>query len=452
VTLLEWPARIRDFLSHKLWEIEPERRSRLSALRLLQFSIMLGEGFIRDHLLLRASALTYFTVLSVVPLLGVVVAIASAVGVSSRDFVDWVVATFAGGAPEAEETIRALISNVDFTGLGKLGAGVLLVTTVLAIGNVESTLNHIWGVARGRSWARRFSDYLAVIVVAPILGGIALSLAASLQSQWAIAQLTDQPALSFLIRWGKALVPAGMLSVAFTFLYWFLPNTRVRFVSAAIGGVFAGFTVTVAQNVYVQWSVGAARADAFFGGFYLIPLLFAWIYLFWAIVLFGAEIGFAHQNFALYRQEVRGDPASAAERESIGLRIALDVARRFRAGGPPAHAAGLAEDLQVPVRTVRSVTQALQDAGILSRRVDRESDEVLQLGRPADIVKVTDVLEAVRGHRAPLHGAHAIGDVAKKLLDRMEAAAGEAAGGRTLADLLAEPVAVHAIDPSRTHA
>ena len=91
MSVLDWPARIRDFLSHKLWEIEPERRSRLSAIRLLQFSIMLVEGFVRDQLLLRASALSYFTVISLVPLLAVVVAIASAVGIGSTSFIDWLV-------------------------------------------------------------------------------------------------------------------------------------------------------------------------------------------------------------------------------------------------------------------------------------------------------------------------------------------------------------------------
>src|SRR5262249_15422286 len=154
-----------------------------------------------------------------------------------------------------------------------------------------------------------------------------------------------------------------MLSVAFAFLYWFLPNASVRVVSAAIGGGFAGIAVTLAQSVYVHWSVGVARADALFGGFALLPLLFAWIYVFWAIVLLGAEIAFAHQNFALYREEVQGDPVSPAEREAIALQIALDVARCFGAGAPAPHADALADELQVPVRSVRAVATLLVDAG-----------------------------------------------------------------------------------------
>ena len=169
-----------------------------------------------------------------------------------------------------------------------------------------------------------------MLVVAPLLGGLALSLGSSLQSRWP----ASLPALPFASDPTGAWIPIAMLTAAFTFLYWFLPNAAVRFGSAAIGGLFAGVMVTLAQSVYVHFSIGVARADAFFGGFALLPLLFAWIYVFWAIVLLGAEIAFAHQNFALYRQEVRGGAATPAEREAIALQIALDVARCFGAGKP----------------------------------------------------------------------------------------------------------------------
>ena len=435
---LEWPARIRDFLSHKLWEIEPEERSRLSALRLLQFSIMLGEGFVRDQLLLRASALTYFTVLSVVPLLAVAVAIASAVGVGSETFVDWVVGTLAAGAPGAGEQIRSFVGGVDFASIGTLGAGILFLTTVLAISSIESTLNDIWGVANGRSWLRRFSDYLAVLIVAPVLTGVALSLATTLRTRWASTWLFEVAALRWLDELGGVLVPVFLLSLTFTFLYWFLPNTRVNQVSAAIGGVVAGIAVTIVQTVYIEFSVGLARAELFFGGFALVPLLFAWMYVFWAVVLFGAEVAFAHQNFALYRQEVRGDPAGPAEREAIALRIALEVGRCFRQVDTPPVAESLADELQVPVRTVRAVTTKLMTAGILSTRVDGERDEAFQLGRPADTIGVTDILGALRGGREAPRGERAGAGVVEALLGELELAAFKAAGDRTLADLLQE--------------
>jgi Predicted membrane protein len=440
VSLLEWPARIRDFLTHQLWEIEPERRSRLSAIRLLQFSIMLVEGFVRDRLLLRASALSYFTVISLVPLLAVVVAIANSIGIGSAGFIDWLVGTISAGAPGAAGVIRALIERVNFTGFGTLGGAVLFLTTVLGLGTVESSLNDVWGVPSGRGFARRFADYLAVLVVAPVLGGLALSFGSSVQ-----AHLPGSlPALPFATDSTGVWLPVAMLSGAFTFLYWFLPNASVRVVSAAIGGVFAGLMVTLAQSAYVHWSIGVARADVFFGGFALLPLLFAWIYVFWGIVLLGAEIAFAHQNFALYRQEVRSDPATPAEREAIALQISLEVARCFGAGMPAPIAAGLADELQVPVRTVRSVAAQLVDAGILSTREATipGQDPGFQLGRPAEAISGSDVLAAVRGQRKTASKRRATAVFVEKLLAEIEDAAHKGAGDRTLADLL------HALPPA----
>jgi membrane protein len=437
VNPLEWPTRIRDFLSKQLWEIEPAKRSRLSAIRLLQFSIMLVEGFVRDRLLLRASALSYFTVISLVPMLAVVVAIASAVGFGSRDFIDWLVGSIAAGAPGAADQIRGLIQRVDFTGFGTLGAAVLFVTTVLGLGTVEGSLNDIWGVPSGRGFARRFADYLAVLVVAPLLGGLALSFGASLAHHWPASHL---PALPILADPAGAWLPVAMLSVAFAFLYWFLPNASVSLISAGIGGVFAAVVVTLAQSLYVHFSIGVARADAFFGSFALLPLLFAWIYVFWAILLLGAEIAFAHQNFALYRQEVREKPATPAEREAIALQIALDVARSFGAGAPAPFADGLADELQVPVRTVRAVAAQLVDAGILSTRAAAVPGQEggFQLGRPAEAISASDVLAAVRGERKPTSKRRAAATFVHDLLDEIDGAAHKGAGDRTLAELVRE--------------
>jgi membrane protein len=443
LSVLDWPARIRDFLSHKLWEIEPERRSRLSAIRLLQFSIMLVEGFVRDRLLLRASALSYFTVISLVPLLAVVVAIANAVGMGSASFIDWLVDSIAAGAPGAAPQIRALVDRVDFTGFGTLGGAVLFVTTVLGLGTVEGSLNDIWGVPSGRGFARRFADYLAVLVVAPLLGGLALSFGSSLAQHWPASHLPALPIVSDPV---GAWIPVAMLSVAFTFLYWFLPNAGVRVVSAAIGGAVAGIAVALAQSLYVHFSIGVARADAMFGSFALLPLLFAWIYLFWAIVLLGAEIAFAHQNFALYRQEVQSAPATPAQREAIALQIALDVARSFGEGKPAPHAEALADELRVPVRTVRAVAAQLVDAGILSTRVDVGQELTFQLGRPAETITATDVLAAVRGRRKPIAVDRATGSTVAGLLDEIEGAAHKGAGDSTLAELLRRSPAQ--IDPS----
>ena len=431
-----WFRRARSFLAVDLWTAEPSRRATRSAVRLLQFSAMVVEGFVRDRLLLRASALAYFTVLSVVPLLAVAVSIAGSVGVASEAFVDWVVHTFAAGSPETQADILEMIRHANFAGLGTAGASVLLVTTLFAISNVESAFNSIWGVSEARSWSRRFSDYLAVLIIGPVLGGLALSLSTTMHNAWMQERLLELPVFKWFYHLGLAQVPTLILCVTFAMLYAFLPNTRVRWLSAAIGGAVAGVLTVGAQHLYLDLSVGVARANLFFGSFAALPLLFAWIYVLWAVVLFGAEIAFAHQNLQNYRREVRGKPAGPAEREAIGLRIALEVARRFRDGEPALEAAPLADTLDLPVRAVREVAHCLRDAGILIHEARDGVGEAFQLGRPAEKIGVIDVLAALRGQRERLGGDYRQAELVDTLLHEIQAGAQQAAHERTLANVL----------------
>ena len=431
-----WLQRARSFLAEDLWNAQPRRGVLRSLTRFLQFSIMVVEGFVRDRLLLRASALAYFTVLSVIPLLAVAVSILGAVGVGTEAFIGWVVQTFAAGSPETQASIVSLVADVNFASLGTAGAALLFLTTILSISNIETALNGIWGVAEHRSWKRRVPDYLAVIVMGPLLGGVALSLSTSLHSPWLVERLLETPGFEALYDLGLRQLPTLILCVAFAFLYAFIPNTHVRPLSAMIGGVVAGVLVVGAQRAYLDLSVGVARANLFFGSFAALPLLFVWIYVLWAVVLFGAEIAFAHQNLALYRREVRGAKASAAEREAIALRIALEVARRFRDGSEPVDAGDLSEVLDVPVRTVREVADRLREAGILTVQVRDQDEEALQLGRPADRIAVYQLLAALRGRREPGTDESGVAELVDRVLGELDSSCEKASGGHTLAELL----------------
>jgi membrane protein len=435
VSVASWIERARVFVTEGLWS-EDEPQSKLFLVRLLQFGIMVVEGFVRDHLLLRASGLAYFTVLSVVPLLAVAVSITSAVGVGGEPFVDWVVGMLAATSDEAQATIRRLIVEAEFGGLGTVSAAFLFLTTVMAINYVESAFNGIWGVPKSRPLGRRFSDYLAVLVVGPVLGGAALSFTTSLKSEWVVQQLLGSPIFSTLYDIGLSQLPVVVLSVVYSFLYWFLPNTRVKPAAALVGGIPAAILTLGAQSLYVGFSVGAARANAVFGLFAPLAVLFVWIYAFWAIVLFGAELAFAYQNLGLYRRQVRGKPPGPAEREAIGLRIALEVGRRFRDGAPGIDPGTLSDVLHAPVRTVRDVVDRLHQAGVLAYRAEEASEETLTLAQPAERVTVTDLLESLRGQREPAEGDRPLAETVESVLSELEESAVKAAGGRTLGDLL----------------
>jgi membrane protein len=432
-------SRTRDFLREGLWmaELAPAQRTRMSRLRgALQFAVMIGEGFVRDHLLLRATALSYFTVLSLIPLLAIAISIAGSVGFGG-DFAGLIVRQIAVGNPEAQARILERIRDVNFAGLGTLGAASLLIFTVFGINAVERDLNAIWGVRQQRTWPRRFADYLAVLVVGPVLLAVALSLKTTFESQWLVQRLIEYRLFSLIYDLGLQQAPTVMLCVAFTFLYWFLPNTRVRPFAAMLGGIVAGVLVVMAQSLYLNLMVNSARYNAVFGTMVALPLLFFWIYFFWAIVLFGAEIAFAYDNFAVYRREVRGRRASPAEREAVGLRIALEVARSFRDGAPSWSSEALAEVLDVPVRTVRAVLAELERAGIVAPRGAVGEEGCFQLGRPAESIPVTEVVGALRGSREKARGDREVSEPVEAVLDELDAAVEKGAAGRSLADLLA---------------
>jgi membrane protein len=426
---------IRRFLKEGLWSEQPASRWIVArAVSLLQFAMMTAEGFVRDRLLLHASALTYFTMISLIPVVAIVVSIAAAIGIDS-DIADSVVEKLAVGAPGLQEKIVSQIRHADFKALGGIGAAIVFVLTVLGLSNVEGAFNSIWGVKKHRRWSRRFPDYLAILVVVPLMA-TGLSLATGLQSEWLVARLLENDVFSAVHQMGLRQLPWLTLTGSLALMFWFLPNTSVRFSSAVLGGAVSALLILFAQDIYLTYSVGVARADALFGAFAQLPLLFVWIYVFWAIVLFGAELAFAHQNLASYRQELRGSSKAPAEREAIALRAALLVARAFDESAPPETADSLSAHIGAPIRVVREVLSHLEIAGIMSRRGESAAQEAFQLGQPSSRIRVIDVLAALRGNREPI-GEDPSATVVDRLLGELDVVVANAQGGQTLAELLA---------------
>jgi membrane protein len=436
-----WRQRARRYLDHDLWQGELGRSVPVQIGRaVLQVAVIVAQGVARNQTLLRASALTYFTMLSLIPLLAVAIGLVEAFG-ASKDIVEFVVSQIAAVSPEAGTWLRERVENVDFGGLGAVGGATLVITTVLALSSVENALNHIWGVARHRPLVRRFPDYLAVLVVAPLLLTVAISLATTLRSEAVVERLLENPELESLFRLSLGQAPTLLFWVAFSFLYWFLPNTNVRPLPALAGGALAAALFALLQWGYVSFQVGAARSNALFGSFAAIPILLVWIYFSWTIVLLGAELAFAVQNRASFRRAREGEEPRPAEREAIGLAVATRMARGFCAGEAGFTAEGLAEELDVPVRTVRSILTELETAGLVAPRGDAKLDGY-QLGRAAERITVVDLLDALRGSDEAALRRVASDPALQTLLEEVDHDLEATLRGRTLADL------VGSVDPS----
>ena len=432
--------RVRVFVEEDLWSRAPQESRVVEWLRsTVQLCIVIGEGFVRDHLVLRAQSLTYLTILSIVPLLALAVTLADAVGIGGggQEVVANLLDQFAGVTPEARAFIEERVAAFNFGALGAVGGIVLLGTTVLAVGSVEGALNAIWGVTEARPWSQRVPNYAFILLFAPVFMAFALAIRPLIESQWFVQRVLELPGAESVYSTGVQYTPLLLFMIGFSVLYRFLPNTQVRFRSALLGGVVAAVLFAIAQWAYVEFSIGAARANAVLGVLAGVALFMVWVYLAWAIVLLGAEVAYAHQTLPLYRREVRGIAAGPAARESIGLAIALECARRFRDGATPWSSGDLSDALDVPLRTVRGIVDELLAAGLLSRvgGSEEEGDRV-QIGRPLDRIPVTAVLDALRGERESGIAVPDVASVVAETFERIDAGTRDGADARTLRELV----------------
>jgi membrane protein len=392
-----------DWFDRELWERDPESSVFVRALRsTAQLIALTVSGFQTDQLLLRASGLTYVTALSIIPMLGVVIAILGVAGVNET-IVNFAIDQLTTTAPEVSATVRGYAAGLDLKSFGAVGGTIVFGTAVLALRHLETTLNEIWGVKKNRGWARRFSDYLAVMVVGPISVGVAVSLATTLQSESALARLLNDPTFARIYGLGLSQVPVFVLFLGFTFLYWFFPNTTVRLRAAAFGGLVAAVLFSAARAIYVDFQVGAATYRAVFGALSAVPLILAWLYACWAVVLLGAEVAFATDNLAFARREMRSGEASPARSEAIAVGIAVEIVRCFQHQVGPPTAIWLADELDEPFRLVHRLLDNLERDDLV-RRVMLGDEEGVGFvpARPSSDLTLGAILRAVRGPMGPI--------------------------------------------------
>lgn len=445
-------ARARAFFGRGVWLVDTEsmpyfRRAWYQVLRVISLTL---RGFVRDKCMFRAQALTFITVMSIVPLLAFTFSVAKGLGAYDRlqtqiivpflddNLGDMTAAADGSGGVDMRATVDKMletVNNTDFAGLGLFGLGLLLYLVVKLLSAIEGSFNEIWGVERARSLPRKIADYLSILVVVPILLVAATGATAAIKSGEAFGGVQEflhlGPVLNEVMRFSSFF--AAWLG--FAFIYLFMPNTRVRLFSALMGGLLGGGLWQLAQKLYVEGQVGMANQSAIYASIAAIPIFLIWVNVSWITVLMGAELAFAHQNEAAFRQIARSREEDQSFRERVALRALARLSRYFRAGEKLPAVPALAEQMGVPERSLEEVLLALRDEGLIARVQGKGRRYTFTVS--PEHLRVKDVLDALKGTRSTAHleFRDPLDEHLETLLDAFEEAQEKSPQNQTLVEL-----------------
>ena len=297
----------------------------------LQLMLMVGRDLLGGMLTLRAMSLVYTTLLSIVPLLAVSISVLKGFGV--HDQLEPMLIRFL--APLGERSLElsaqmvGFVENMKIGVLGALGLSLLIFTVVSLIHKIESAFNHTWRLHSNRNLMQRFSNYLSVVLVGPVLIFSAVGITASFGSNAVLVAINDLPYMSDLIRFSGKLIPYLLVIAAFTFIYILVPNTRVQPGSAFYGALIAGLLWESSGLLFTSFVGGSTGYTAIYSGFAIMLMFMIWIYLSWLILLVGASIAYYHQHPETLKRQLPSGHLSSRMREQLGLQAMLDIGRAY---------------------------------------------------------------------------------------------------------------------------
>lgn len=419
-----------DFIKTGVWRVRISELSggKAFCIRVLRIFLLAFQGITQGRTYLRASSLTFYSLLSVVPILATLFGVAHGFGLGR--ILEKQLLEMIEGQEEAFSRIIEFSHNLLETTRGGVLAGVSVLVLFWAVirvfGNIEDAFNDVWGVKTGRSLIRKVTDYPPLLFVCPLLFIISSAFVVMVRAEvsFFVERFRLLEWLGPAILRGFELVPLVVLWALFTLIYKTMPTTRVNLGSAALGGVIAGTLYVIFQQIYITFQVGVSNYNAIYGSFAALPLFLAWLQTSWLIVMVGAEISCAHQNVHLHEYDMDVTLASPYLRKVLALAVMQCLLKRFVKGEQPPGERQVAESLQVPVVFVQTALQELEAAGVVSEvKTGGSRDPLYQPSVDSSVVTVGYVLDALEhsGHEDLL--ASREGEIKKMalLLRNMEA-------------------------------
>jgi len=418
-----------------IWDIELSSISRVHSfgVKVMRVLHLVFRGLRDDNCALHASALTFSTLMAIVPVLALSLAFARGVGnveeakgrmkdmvmewtngfrpvtgatnaASGVSGIELAIRERAGtkeAGDELADTINGMVDRlfqkvegIKFKALGGIGLVILILMAIDVLGRVEAAFNTVWGVAKGRNVFRKFTDYLSIVIVLPVL----LIAASSLPIVSFMTRFFDQTVAEGLRCWVssaalKDLTMIVMSTLGFAFLFIVMPNTKVKIIPGLAGGFITALFLLCWLWICAALQVGVANYGKIYGSFAMVPILLGWIYVSWGIVILGAEVAFSIQNCATYRMEQGARRASIQAKIVLALSIICEAAKALAGKAGDLEVSAYAERKHVPVRFLNEVVEELVQAGFLGELVQKSGRFVLL--KTPDTIKVRDVLDVI---------------------------------------------------------
>lgn len=392
-------TRWRQFFSEGLWNfrLEDAPKGKKLFYRWLRISALSVRSFFADQCILYASSLTYYLLMSIVPLLTIAFAVARGFGYQQylrgeilEKFQDQKTALFeiiAFAEKLLEETRGGLIAGI--------GVAVLFWSAVQLLSNIEDAFNHIWDVRKKRSWRHLLSEYFSLLFIAPlifILSNSATVFIVRYAEGWIHLLPLHSKAIALLL-FLLHLLPYGFFWLLFSFLYYFLPNYKVRAVSAFTGGIVAGTLYLVVQWGYIYFQIGVSRYGAVYGSFAALPLFLIWVQVSWFLLLFGAEVSHAHQTVDEHEFGPAVHSSSPGLRKMVMLWIMQLAIQRFKERKIPLTLGWLIGTCKIPAALAQPLIEQLVATNLLIEV--KGSEKAYLPGRAYEHLRIADVLQAL---------------------------------------------------------
>ena len=401
---------------------------------LLRFLHALVRDLASGMLTLRAMGLVYVTILSIVPVIAISFSVLKAFGYHRElePLLYNFLLPLGERGQELTSQVIGFVDNVQGNVLAGVGLAMLFFTTLSMAQKVEDSFNYVWRVNRPRKLGKRLTEYLAVLLVGPVVMVTAMTLLASLQGATS-ESLAAVPGAGTVLGWLGLLTPYLLVCGAFTFIYWFVPNTRVWLRAALAGGLVGGILWATTGALFAAFVAGSTRTLTIYATFAIVIIALLWLYFCWLILLIGAQVSFYVQHPEYLRLGYRDPSVGSRQREQTALTVMLMVGQKFRAGSPPLTLPTLAAHLRLPVIALEPILDRLDDAGLLTSSAD---DELLPQREPARIT-LREIVAAVRDSTAARQaGPDSWPESVCDISGRMQLALDQALGDETLADLL----------------